>query len=598
MELKMYIEILARRWRIVLLVAVVVICLAAVGSRFISPMYQATAVLRVITPSGGGSGDVNYQTTFATRLINTYAQIAVSEQIKNEMKEKMGTNKLPDITVKVVPESEILQVIVESENPALAAKTANTLVSALLSYQDNTADTSNSQELNILSTRREELQDELLQAQLQHEELVQTYSKISADMAVLNRTIQLKESSYINLQDQYEQTVVSEAVFTSSTVRATKEILSEEIDRIEKELTALNQQYKDLSTKSNEYQQKISLALQTIQSIRTAYLDLLFQYDSVSLANSRKADAQNVAIVSPATEPLKPSGTGQLFVLGLGLICGVIVGVIAAFVIDSLDTRIFSLEQVKNAVAIPIITSISKFNNPQLGTAPDFKDPFTQRDYWMLRTKLQAVLKEGSLKTVMLTSPNRSEGKSTLVHELASSLAQGNMKVLVVDTDLHKPQQHKLFNVTAVHGLADFLNGKQDNVKDVIVKDVKPGVDLLPSLAECDNPAELLHSPRLKILFEALKGYDVVLFDTAAFLAVPEALELAKKTDGVVVVAQSGYTTIEDIQSIVSQLESIDAKLIGLVVNQIPGRKTSYYYHPDRFQRLMNKVKKITVHLF
>lgn len=575
MELKTYLDILARRWRIVLVVTLVVVSLAALGSQFISPKYQAEALLRVVTPLGGSSGDINYQTNFATRLVNTYAQIATSERVNSELKQKLGLQNLPTISVNVIDNSEIIQIAVESESPALAAETANALTEILISYQDNSVKPSDQNPLNILTARKEEIQAELTQYQQQHDQLVQTYSQTSTDMAILDRTIQLKEASYRNLQDQYEQTIISEAVFTNLTIRATKAALAAEIEGVRKELDALNQQYKDLSTQSNEYLQRIALLRQTIQSTQNAYSALLSQYDSVSLANSRQENAQNIEIASAATEPSSASGPSRLFILGLGVICGLTAGVVSAFLAENLDPRVFSTEQVELVTSTPVIGSVSKFNKRK--SRDDNNDPTIQRDYWFLRTKLQALIHAKSIKTIMVTSPNRAEGKSTIVFGLASALAQNKLKVLVVDADLRKPQQHMLFGVTVEKGLGDFLGGDVDSLKGIILKNAKPGLDLLPNLTESDNPIELLQSPHLKNLIEATKVYDVVLFDTPAYLAFPDALDLGKVVDYMIIVIQQGHTTSSDIKSICQYLESVNSDKLGIVVNQIPRTRKNIF---------------------
>lgn len=573
MELNAYLDILKRRWRTAVLVPLVVICLGALGSLFIPPKYQAEARLRIVTPLGGASGETNYQTTFANRLMNTYAQIATSEQVRNELKEKLGLTTLPDITVQIIPDSEIIHIVVEGSDTSIIAKTANTLAQILLSYHDNGQENTDSTELNILTERRNIIQTELVQYQDEHEQLVQTYSQTTADMNVLERAIRLKEASYQSLQQQYQDALISGATFTSETSRATKDALMQEMDRAKEEMDALNQQYKDLSVRSSEYLQRITLVRLSIDDTQRAYSDLLSRYDSVLLANSRQENAQKIIIVSSASVPSRPVGPSRTLVFGLMVGCGLIAGIVTAFVVDNLDTRVFSPEQIGRVTRIPVIGTISKFRDHQAGSLPDVTDPVAGWDYRMLRARLQILIQESSVKTILLTSPNRAEGKSTITYKLALGLAQDNFRVLIVDADLHKPIQHKLFKVTAEHGLCDFLNDEQDNLNDIILRAVRPCVDLLPSLIECDDPTELLQSPRMKTLFASLHGYDVVLFDTPAFLAVPDALALAEDVDSVVVVAQSEHTTSADIQSVCNSLESVGSRVLGIVLNQVPARK-------------------------
>jgi non-specific protein-tyrosine kinase len=556
-ELKLYLEILVRRWRIVLLATLGVACLAAIGGRFISPLYEAQAMLRVATPLGGTSIDTNYQTTYAVRLINTYSQIATSDQVKEELKQKLGIKKLPDISTKVIPDSEIIQIIVQSNNPELAAKTANTLVDILISYQDNAAKSSSLNALNSLATRKSEVQAELTEYQQQHDQLVQIYAQTTADMAVLDEKIKLDE-----------QLLVAEVVSTNP---ATKEI-----ERIEEELDVLYQQYKELSTKSNEALQKINLIRQVIQSTQNAYLNLLSpQYDNVLLAYSKQKGAQNIEIVSSAMEPSTSSSPSRMDILVLGMVFGLVAGIATAFVIENLDTRIFSLERLSNVASIPIVGSIPKYDKRK---SKNINNPLSiQRSYWFLGTKVKTLLRDSSIRTIMVTSPNGMEGKSTIVFRLASELARNQLKVLVVDADLRSPQQHKLFDLTANHGLSDFLAGNIENLDEVILKNVRPCLDLLPNLTVSDDPTELLQSSRWKSLLESVKVYDVVLFDTSSLLIFPDALYLVKIVESVLLTALWGNTTSDNIQSLCEQLESVGSRIMGIIVNRIPLKSTVFF---------------------
>lgn len=550
MELKMYMEILARHWKIVLVVATIVICLAIVGSQFYLPRYQAVAMLRIVTPLIGSPDNINYQTTFATRVLNTYAQIAVSEQMRNDLKKNLGLQILPAIAVDVITDSEILQITVESEDPELSASAANELSNLLVSYQDNMPNESDS-ELNVLSNRQKELQNELAQYQSQYDQMVQNYSQTAAEMTVLEGTIRLKEISYQTLR------------------------LQSQIDQAEKDLAALNEKYSDLSTKSNEYMQQITLTRQMIQETQSAYMNLLSQYDNVSLSTLRRQNAQSIEFVSLAAEPTAASGPSRLMIQVLGVILGLIAGVITAFTVDNLDTRIFSTKQFLAVTRVPILGEIPKFSRQKDNGSEQAL--LLQRCYLLLSARLKTLVKSESIKTIMVTSPRKGEGKSTLVKQLAIDLARNKCKVLVVDADLRRPQQHRLFQANAKYGLNDFLTDNTKKPNDVILKDIETRLDLVPSLVEVDHSIELWHSPRWDDLFESVVvyDYDIVLLDTPAFLGSSDSLHLAEAVDGVLVTVQWGYTTTSDIKALCDQLESIGSKALGIVVNQLPLQKVS-----------------------
>ena len=556
MELKAYLIVLQRRWKLTLLVFFAVILLSIVGSSFYSPNYQAETSLRLIPPLGGSLENPYYQTTYANRLMNTYAQIASSELLLNELKEKLGLATLPDIRVTIVPDSEIVQIIVQSSNPVLAAKTANTLAELTISKQKTTIENSApSSGLSILSNRIDELKSELEKANQKHDELVMNYSQTTAQLTTLDKEIQMQEVNYQNLLIALGP-------------------INEEVTALRGEIESRYQEYQDLSSKSNEYLQQITMLRQSIQNDQSAYTNLLLQYDTVQVTNLIQVSTENIQIVSPAVPPSTPTGFSKPFVLGLGILCGLIASVVSAFVFDNLDTRLYSPEQIENVISSPVIGTISEIrdlNKQDLYLKSE--SPILLRDSWILGTKILRILHDSSIKSILVTSSNPGEGKSTVISAIANVLAQNDCKVLVVDADVHKLQQYISINVADKDGLNAFLRGSKNNIKEVIQTDVKPNIDLLPSLVETDDPAKLFRSSQLDSLFEQVKKYDVVLVDAPALSIAPDAYKLAVAVDCVLIVAQRGSTTVNDIQSLYVSLESIGSKFLGVVMNQIPRRR-------------------------
>ncbi len=592
MELRMYWDVIARRWRTVLLVAVVIAGLGAVASRFISPTYEAQVMLRIVTPLGGSSSDTNYQTAFATRLMNTYAQIALSEQAADQLRSRLGQTTLPHVNIKLIPDSEIIQVIAQGGDPALVAATANGLADILLSYQGSAESMTDSKELDVLAQRKTELEAQLAGYQQRYDELSQAYSQKAAEIAVLDGQITMRRGAYQNLQNQYEQAAIADAVASSGASRATKDAIARQLDVLQNDLDTLDTQYKNLSQSSNEYLQQITLLRQTIQSTENAYSDLLAQLDSVTLANLRQENSQNVMIVSPASVPREPTGLSGAFVLGLGILGGLIAGLGAAFLKENLDTRIVSYEQVARLGNLPLISSITTWPSGSPDRNPA-DDAFRTRDYSVLCMALQRAIERVGARTIMVASPNRREGKSTIVYNLALEFAHNERRVLVVDADLRVPAQGRLFGVTCRRGLGTFLSEQEQDIKAMILKEAMPGIDLLPSFARRKDAGELARSAQLAALFQAVKTYDTVLLDTSAILPVPDALELAKFVDAVVLVVRWGHTTGDDVKAIARQLEPTGAKLLGLVLNQVPARKPSDYYRSAHGPSLAERAKKL-----
>lgn len=581
MELNFYLSILARRWQIILLVALTTVVVFAFGSQYIPPNYQSGATLQVITPLAGSSGSTYHETAFANRLINTYVQVATSEQVMSELKAKLGLDKLPDINVKVVPDSEIINISVEGSKPTVVAQTANGLAELIIAKQNQvSADNANSEELSFLTARRDALITDLENANQELNRLIDVSSETTAELAVLDRAIESKQTTYQSVLDQYQQALITDKVTPSSTSRSTLSVLSEQLSLLEKELESLDKKYKELSTKSNEYLQQILLLRQTIENDQGTYADILARYDSALGASLRQQRAQDILLVSPATLPTKPTGLGGMYIIGLGLILGCIAGVIVAFLYDSLDTRIFSTEQLAQVTTIPVLGNFPKIpNHKNLTDSLLNQSAAVHKDYWMLCTRLIAMIQDKSIRTILVTSASPMDGKSTVIPALAAGLARNNCKVLIVDADLRTPQQQKLYQLTGEQGFDTFLQDEKSNITELIHKNVRPGIDILPCMVSYSDPTDLFQQSRLNALLENTRSYNVVFFDTPALLAAPDAYSLAKIVDGVILVVRLRKTTSDNLRSVCDHLEAVGSKLLGVIMNQVPMKAASGYYN-------------------
>ncbi len=569
MELKTYFTILARRWRIVLLVALVVSGIFAYGSEYLPPSYQAETRLRVITPLAGTLGNTYHEVYFASRLITTYAQVATSDQIMSELRKELNLESLPEISVKIIPDSEIIQIVVVSSDPVLSAKAANSLAELIISKQDKVLDTSAiSEGKDVMAEQQNELQTKLADAIEEHDKLVQIYSKKNAQIETLGRKIQTNETLYQDLVTQQRQT---------------------EARALAEEMAVLDQQYENLSTESYIYSEQIVMLRQKIDNDQRIYSDLLY--------NVRPERTRDILVISPAIVPSISNSPVRGFIVGLGVICGLIAGVIFAFVFDGLDTRVFTLEQIGHITTIPTLGQFPKFQERKNRAGPlNFEAVTLYRDYWMVCTRIQTILQSGSVKTILVTSPNPMEGKSTFISNIAIGLARSNCKVLIVDADLRSPQQQKMYPVSGEQGLINFLEDENIRFEDIIQKNVKPDVDLFPNLNECSDPTQMLNSPQFAVLLQKIKKYDVVLFDSPALMAAPDAYNLAKVVDGVIILTQWGRTTSSDIRSTCNYLEGIGSKLLGIVLSQVPVEKEQDYYNRRETKgwlRFISRIKKL-----
>lgn len=179
----------------------------------------------------------------------------------------------------------------------------------------------------------------------------------------------------------------------------------------------------------------------------------------------------------------------------------------------------------------------------------------------------------------MVTSAGPGEGKSTTISNLAVVMAQQGNHVLLVDADLRKPTVHHTFRQTNTRGLTNVLT-RQLSLEEAIKDTEVERLSILPSGPVPPNPSELLGSKMMEQLIEDLSlQYDIVLFDCPPILAVTDAQVMANYCQGVVLVVKSGTTEIEAALKAQENLEHVNAKLLGVVLNDKPMNGDTYYYY-------------------
>jgi len=187
----------------------------------------------------------------------------------------------------------------------------------------------------------------------------------------------------------------------------------------------------------------------------------------------------------------------------------------------------------------------------------------------------------------MITSASPSEGKSLTVANLGVVMAQAGHKVLIIDADLRRPVQHKMFGLGQNQGVTSFLlefniGGSKEEMIEALNRVIQPtvveGLCILPSGPIPPNPSEILGSAKMEVTLEALAAeYDFVLVDSPPVLAVTDAVVLSRRADGVIIVADAGTTRRGQLQQAVEQLRASNAHLLGVVLNRLTPRSDGYY---------------------
>lgn len=217
-------------------------------------------------------------------------------------------------------------------------------------------------------------------------------------------------------------------------------------------------------------------------------------------------------------------------------------------------------------------------NPPNLITVAEPRSPVSEA-YRQLRTNIQFYALDRSLQMVLVTSAGAEEGKSTTLANLAVTFAEAGRSVLMVDCDLRRPSLHKLFNVSNDQGLTTVMREEKTLGEAILPTDVK-GLGLLTSGPLPPNPSELLGSQRMDRLIETLRGFaEIVLFDAPPTIAVTDAIVLSPKMDGVLLVVSAGKTKRDHALRAKRLLEKVNAKVLGVVLNNTKLDSNMYNYY-------------------
>ncbi|MBM4133664.1 MAG: hypothetical protein FJ245_07840 [Nitrospira sp.] len=326
---------------------------------------------------------------------------------------------------------------------------------------------------------------------------------------------------------------------------------------------------------------------------------------------------EEVTIIEPAPLPTRPTNAPNLPLNAfLGILMGGMVGLVAAFLKESFDTSIGTIEEVEAYLKVPVLGVIPRMNRKeiereiQMGFQEkldretldlychlvalfDPQSPLAE-GYRSLRTNIQFAGGMQGNRVLAFVSAGAQEGKSTSAVNLAIALAQDGKRVLLVDADLRKPTIHERLGLEQIPGLSEVILGAVSYLEAIrTVTDLMlgklgveqvinaPGIDnlnILPSGKRPDNPAEFMNSPKLTELIDTVrKEYDIVIFDCPPILPVTDGVTLGSKVDGVVMVYQVGKVGRNALKRAKSLLENAHASLIGIVLSNVSAELTPDY---------------------
>ncbi len=347
------------------------------------------------------------------------------------------------------------------------------------------------------------------------------------------------------------------------------------------------------------------------------YSMLVTRYEEAKISEEGKLS--NIRIINRASVPKSPVSPKVKMNILIGLLLGLGLGIGAAFLLESMNTKINNLSDVDRYVKLPILGTIPDIPldekqladiEDQIGKEKDKeklqalaikkrqmsarlvpqyspKSPIAEA-YRTFRTNTVSLPPKisGEGRIYLVTSSGPKEGKSTSSSNLAITLSQMRSKTVIVDCDMRRPMVHNLFFVSRENGLSRFLTTEDVDIHDIIKPSGMENLDIITAGHVPPNPSELLSSKKMDDLFAKLREeYDYIIVDSPPIIAVTDALIIAKKVDHLVLVIRVNSTEREIIEQAKSLLKNIDVKVAGVVVNGIEvkkyysGYKYYYYYY-------------------
>lgn len=348
-----------------------------------------------------------------------------------------------------------------------------------------------------------------------------------------------------------------------------------EYDMIATRLEQVTDRERELSSGVALEFENMQKNLQTLK-IRKAALEERMDREAINL----KIPTTSVEIIELAKVPEIPLPISPNFALNvtLSVVAGIFFGVVLAFFVEYLDTTIKGVEDVEKYLATGVLGIIPQKIRP-------LNDPSARAKhsevYRVLRMNLKSSKKLGEGKTIAFTSASAGEGKSLTSFNLAYVCAEVGEKVLVIDADLHRPRQHKIFGSEQSPGLSNVVVGEA-TLDQAIQKTMLPNLDFLPSGRIANsNVYGLMDTDEMRdLLKEVRQRYDRVILDSPPMIGVSDSAQIARMCDGVALVVQHRKYPRSLCKRAKDMITSMGGNLLGVILNNINASHdySSYYY--------------------
>jgi len=396
----------------------------------------------------------------------------------------------------------------------------------------------------------------------------------------------LTQSIALETQKAQIEQQVAEASSKYTNEHPVMQQMNAQLGAINKKIAELDGTLKRLPELQRQYLQ----LFREVEVKQQLYTGLLNSYQQLRIAKA--GEIGNVRIVDTAVEPIQPIKPKKLQILILSIFLGGFLGTLLALLRNMMRSGIKDAAQIENELDLPVyatvprsliqesrINLLKKKKNIPILAVKDSGD-IAIESLRSMRTAIHFALMNASNNVIALSGPAPEIGKSFITVNLATILAQGGKRVLVIDGDLRRGYLHKYFNADIKPGLAELLN-RQNSYEDIVQNSTVENLFFITRGKSPVNPSELLSTDKFKaFLDQASAHFDHILIDTPPVLAVTDGIIIAQYAGVNLLIARHAQTQIKELEITVNRFEQANVKVNGVILNDVQkGAAGSYGYN-------------------
>ena len=364
-----------------------------------------------------------------------------------------------------------------------------------------------------------------------------------------------------------------------------RESLDAQIAELEAQRDEINSRIDELEGGDNADDASVQRELESLNEERSRVEQSItnLREQALTVNSGIVAFSAKVEMWDPARVPSAPFEPRPLFSTMLGLFVGLLLGVGLVALLEFLDNTVKPEQNVAALAGAPLLATVSQISKLQPGGAQVYTMSQPQssaaESMRLLRTNLEFASASGKVTRLVITSPGAGEGKSTICANLGVVMAQAGMKTVMIDADLRKPTQNRIFGVQNDRGLTTLLTHPDESWEKIAKKVALPGLLLIPSGPVPPNPSDLVSSDRFRKLLDRIQeDADLIIIDSPPVLSASDSLAIATHTDGMMLVCRSHDTRIDALRHASHAVHQGGIRLVGVVLNRLKGQQGASYY--------------------